>query len=226
VVGTLSIFLSVVNANVVLYHRIFHPSFQSLKYLERGTLSGDPPTLKASESLAHDIETLSKALKDLGDPSDALYQVAMTSEGDASLSRLDYSSVKACHLQQAHTETWILHAADDDVPFALDYFVSPIPSDGARPKRKALTSSAALRAFADSIRDMNTTIIFKRPTIPPQPDLRIPPQLTAEGEAVQPPPQKSFIQKYWIYIIGFLLVMIVASPEDPEQPRNNGQPSS
>lgn len=95
VLSALSTLLLVANANVVLYHRIFHPSLQSSKYLERGTISGDPPTLKASESLAHDIETLSKALKDLGNPPDALYQVAMTSQGVGSLSKLDYSSVKA-----------------------------------------------------------------------------------------------------------------------------------
>jgi len=223
VVGALSIVLSVVNANVVLYHRIFHPSVQSIQYLKRGTISGDPPTLKPSESLAHDIKTLAGTLKDLGNPSDALYQVAMTSERADSL---DYSSVKACHLQQASAETWIIHATDDDVSFALDYFVSPIPGDGACPKGKVFASSAALQAFADNIQDINTTIIFKRPVIPPQPELRAPPPLTAEGEAVQPPPQKSFIQKYWIYIAGFLLVIMVASPEDPEQPRNNGQSSS
>ena len=94
VFSALPIFFSVVSANVVLYHRIFHPSYQNSKYLERGTISGDPPTLKASQSLVHDIEVLSKTLKDLGNPSDALYQVAMTSEGVSSPSKV-YSSVKA-----------------------------------------------------------------------------------------------------------------------------------
>jgi len=142
----------------------------------------------------------------------------MTSKGVDSLSKLTYSSVKACHLHQANAESWIIHATDDDVPFALDYFVSPIPADGTCPQGKL--------PWLDLLQTMNTTILFKRPTIPPHPVLRLPPALTAEGEAVQPPPQKSFIQKYWLYIVGFLLVMVVASPEDPDQPRNNGQTSS
>jgi tellurite resistance-related uncharacterized protein len=124
-----------------------------------------------------------------------------------------------CHLQQANAQTWIIYATGDDIPFSLDYFVSPVPNDGTCPE--GMVVSAAL---VDSIQNMNTTITFNRPAIPPQyahlieaqpesthfyqrPELRAPPPLTAEGEAVQPPPQKSFIQKYWLYIVGFLLIM-------------------
>jgi hypothetical protein len=221
VVSALSILFSVVNANIVLYHRIFHPSFQNSKYLERGSISGDPPTFKSSDSLVHDIQTLITTLKDLDNVSDALYQVAMTSKNLDSLSNSDYSSVKACHLQQANAQTWIIYATGDDIPFSLDYFVSPVPNDGTCPE--GMVVSAAL---VDSIQNMNTTITFNRPAIPPQPELRAPPPLTAEGEAVQPPPQKSFIQKYWLYIVGFLLIMVVASPEEPEKPRSSGQSSS
>ena len=88
---SLSLFFAVVNANIVVYHRIFHPSLQSSKYFQRGTIFGDPPTLEASESLAHDVEILSNALKDLGNPPGALYQVAISSERAISLA---YSSVK------------------------------------------------------------------------------------------------------------------------------------
>jgi len=175
VFGVLCTLFFVANANVVLYHRLFHPSFQNSKFLERGTISGDPPTLKASDSLAHDIETLSIALKNTVNPQDTLYQVAMTSEGVGSLSQLVYSSVKAvcrsslqvaaeiilaiqCHLQQANAESWIIHATHDDVPFALDYFVSPVPSDGC-------PVFSSLRALVEN---MNTTILFKRPVMPPQ----------------------------------------------------------
>lgn len=34
-----------------------------------------------------------------------------------------------------------------------------------------------------------------------RPELRVPPPLTPQGEPVQAVPEKSFIQKYWIYIL-------------------------
>jgi hypothetical protein len=34
-----------------------------------------------------------------------------------------------------------------------------------------------------------------------RPELRKPPSLTPQGEPVQPVPEQSFIQKYWIYIL-------------------------
>jgi hypothetical protein len=34
-----------------------------------------------------------------------------------------------------------------------------------------------------------------------RPELRTPPPLTPQGEPVQPVPEQSFIQKYWIYIL-------------------------
>jgi hypothetical protein len=37
--------------------------------------------------------------------------------------------------------------------------------------------------------------------------LKEPPQLSPQGDVVQPVPEKSFIQKYWIYIVGVLLAI-------------------
>src|SRR6266540_2567881 len=45
-----------------------------------------------------------------------------------------------------------------------------------------------------------------------RPALRTPPALTPEGEVVQPPIPKSFLQKYWLYIVGFLLVFCKPNP--------------
>lgn len=45
-----------------------------------------------------------------------------------------------------------------------------------------------------------------------RPILRTPPALTPEGEVVQPPIQKSFLQKYWLYMVGFLLVFCKPNP--------------
>ena len=39
------------------------------------------------------------------------------------------------------------------------------------------------------------------------PQLRAPPQLTTEGKPVEPPQEKTFIQKYWIYMVVGLLAL-------------------
>jgi len=40
-----------------------------------------------------------------------------------------------------------------------------------------------------------------------RPELRSPPPLTPEGQVVTPEPEKSFIQKYWIYILAVMVVL-------------------
>jgi hypothetical protein len=40
-----------------------------------------------------------------------------------------------------------------------------------------------------------------------RPELRAPPPLTPEGRVVTPEPEKSFIQKYWVYILAFMIII-------------------
>ena len=40
-----------------------------------------------------------------------------------------------------------------------------------------------------------------------RPELKAPPQLSEEGEVVKPIPEKSFLQKYWMYITMALLAL-------------------
>ena len=97
VVGALSAFLAGATANVILHHRIFHPLFPDLQYLERGSISGNPPTFQPSSSFTDDLNTFAEALLQLEDSqsSDVLYQVALSHEGDTSQATWDFSSVKA-----------------------------------------------------------------------------------------------------------------------------------
>lgn len=90
----LSALLTVVGADAV-YHRVYHPSLQNPKYLERGIISLDPPAVFASETLVQGLKTLSDVVKELGDPSNVFYQVALVPKDDNSFAKLDYSSVKA-----------------------------------------------------------------------------------------------------------------------------------
>jgi ER membrane protein complex subunit 10 len=114
-----------------------------------------------------------------------------------------------CHLPKSTSETFIVHQTSDGKPFSLDYFISPIPHDGSCPQTK---TGSKFRQIS------NTTLSVHSPKLPPlyghlvvqnfpnadfcfmcRPELRKPPPLTPQGEPVQPAPEQSFIQKYWIY---------------------------
>ncbi|KAF8812568.1 hypothetical protein BYT27DRAFT_7207897 [Phlegmacium glaucopus] len=221
-------FLAVVDANVNLYHRVFHPSMSDLPYVHRASISFSPdsiPIVVPSPQLSDVLVSFSEMLESLQHTDGALYQLALQHEGDASNALWDLSSVKICHLDKASSETLILHLpnSQDKNPFALDYFVSPIPHDGScrepHKSKKGPTPSISLRSFANNIQNLNSTILLRRSDLPPLPELHAPPPLTPEGEVVQPIPQKSFIQKYWLYIVALLLILLLGGGSEEEQPR-------
>jgi hypothetical protein len=111
----------------------------------------------------------------------------------------------------------VVHVTDQGKPFALDYFVSPIPHDGTCPNRTK-TDPLNLPVFT------NTTISVRSPKFPPlyatlyfclpldlnalqRPALRAPPPLMPEGALVQPEPEKTFVQKYWMILIAVLFFL-------------------
>jgi len=62
----------------------------------------------------------------------------------------------------SHTEEhFIVHLDTDGIPFAVDFFVSPVPHNGACPKTKNLAENLAFPSFA------NTTISIRHPSSPP-----------------------------------------------------------
>jgi len=215
-------FLAVVNANVNLYHRVIHPSQSELPpYAHRASISFPPdssPVMVPSPELYDTLVSFSGLLEALQNADGALYQLALEHEGDKSNAFWDLSSVKICHLDKASSETVILHLSNaQDHPFALDYFVSPIPHDGSCQEPKK--ASVSLRSFADNIQHLNSTILLRRPDSPPLPELHAPPPLTPQGEVVQPVPEKSFLQKYWMYIGALLLILLLGGSSDEEPPR-------
>jgi hypothetical protein len=40
-----------------------------------------------------------------------------------------------------------------------------------------------------------------------RPELRSPPPLTPEGKVVVPEPEKSLVQKYWVYALAFVVIL-------------------
>ncbi|KAJ4478266.1 hypothetical protein J3R30DRAFT_3702996 [Lentinula aciculospora] len=198
-------------SNFNIYHRIFSPGAPEFPFVQRGVT--DDSHFQPSSSLSQqwlDFENVLEGLLstpevDLGR---VLYQVALESEG----ADRDISSVKLCHIPLITSESIILHtphSAQINTPYAIDYFVAPIPDDGTCPRLSS--GPAALPSPFHALSKLNTTIIHRPATLPPLPQLRTPPQLTAEGAPVQPPPEKSFVQKYWMYIVAVLFALMMTS---------------
>ncbi|KAI9063174.1 hypothetical protein FKP32DRAFT_1548279, partial [Trametes sanguinea] len=186
-------------------HRILHPSLPAAPFVDRATvlLSGSGPTADArlvpSQTFAHDILDYTRAVDGL---KDALYQVALEHPAHSDQSQWPISSVLACHLSSSTSESFTIHVDQNGIPFSLDYFVGPIPHNGACPKRgrKSGASASAQPSPVEFRPITNTTVALRSPSFPPLPELRVPPPVTAEGKPVEAPREKSFIEKYWMYI--------------------------
>ncbi|KAK0498595.1 hypothetical protein EDD18DRAFT_1158305 [Armillaria luteobubalina] len=196
-----------VAAALDVFHRGVHPDLDEQPFSLRGQLLLDDDTLAftQSPSFSSDLYSFAQTLKELNLDNDrASYQVAL----DRSAS-WEISSVKFCYLAQPFAENLILHKSlADSMPYTLDYFVSPIPKDGSCPKTFWVDSSRA--------GPINTTISLRPRHFPPLPELRTPPPLTPQGEPVQPPEEKSFFQKYWMYIAAVLIALTLSggAPEE------------
>ncbi|KAI9000959.1 hypothetical protein BD414DRAFT_380298, partial [Trametes punicea] len=185
-----------------LAHRILHPSLPAAPFTDRATLllSGSGPSVAArlvpSETFADDWLDYARTAEGL---KDALYQVALEHPGGSDQPQWAVSSVRACHLPHSTSESFTIHIDQNGNPFSLDYFVGPIPHNGACPRRSrkasgAQSSPVELKPIA------NTTVALRSPSFPPLPQLRVPPPVTAEGKPVEQPREKSFLEKYWMYI--------------------------
>ncbi|KAF8138449.1 hypothetical protein EV363DRAFT_1155534 [Boletus edulis] len=204
-------------------HRVVHPNLPITPWSELGTValpslhsispSGSHATLNPSDTLLDDLSKFTQSV----DPTleGAMYQVALERPGVTD-DVWPTSVVKACHLPGSTSAHLTIHFSPSGLPFAVDHFVSPVPHDGSCPALDTHKSYPAL----------NTTISLMLPRQPPQrvhfltPELRTPPPLTAEGEPMAPAPEKSFLQKYWIYIVVILGVLLISGPAD--EPAGNG----
>ncbi|KAL0563768.1 hypothetical protein V5O48_018295 [Marasmius crinis-equi] len=208
--------LAVTAHQVNVYHRLHIPNGPQSDFSQRGAIAIEEiqsPTYQASESSPQHFTQFASVLKDTTkqDSEHALYQVALEHNGN-----WDISSVKWCHLPQITSETLILHTNEaSSEPYGIDYFVSPIPHDGACPANSPASPSL------DHLANLNTTVLVRTPRLPPLPELRVPPPLTPEGKPVEPVPEKSFIQKYWMYIAAALIALMVSGgpPDESQQAR-------
>jgi len=201
-------------------HRVVHPNLPITPWSELGTValpslhsispSGSPATLIPSDTLLDDLVQFTESV----DPTvgGAMYQVALERPGVAD-DVWPTSVVKACHLPGSTSAYLTIHFSPSGLPFAVDHFVSPVLHDGSCPPPDTRKSYPAL----------NTTITLMSPRQPPQLELRTPPPLTAEGEPIAPAPEKSFLQKYWIYAVVILGVLLISGPVDEPAGNSGGQ---
>ncbi|KAG6830834.1 hypothetical protein H0H92_014486 [Tricholoma furcatifolium] len=220
ILGLLS--LSIVSADNVqyrLHHRLYHPLEDQGPFRQRGivTMADDNSVdFQLAPTFADDIASFAKDQQQVQNKNSMLYQVALEREGDTSEAHWDISSVKACHLPGSTAETIYLHVTDTHKPYAINYFVSPTPHNGACPKSKSKKSAKKPPPF-ESFANINTTVILKDPHYPPLPQLATPPPLTPEGAPVEPVPEKSLLQKYWMYGLAALVAIILAGPAEVEE---------
>jgi len=144
----------------------------------------------------------------------ALYQVALELPG-VPPNLWPFSSVKACHLTDKTADSIRIHVADDaeHTQYAISYWINDIPAEGACPIKAQLESSPRIT---------NTTVSVHSPTILPSPELKVPPPLAPDGQPVQPVQEQTFFQKYWMHIIGALLLITYISPAPEEENKDGG----
>lgn len=195
-----------------LHHRLIHPSSPpDSPFFKRGTIRPDDtgnPGIESAPTLQTDFEAFTRF--ETPHVTDALYQLALDLQTDAPWL---ISSVKACHLAHSANEHLVLHLPyPGGTPFALEYFLDTAPSDGNCPLGWASSPILAL--------PRNLTVTVSIPNRPPLPQLRVPPPLTATGDPIVPEPEKTFLQKYWHYIVIALIALMIA-PGGEEGPRGS-----
>ncbi|KAH7887630.1 hypothetical protein F5I97DRAFT_862320 [Phlebopus sp. FC_14] len=195
-----------------IYHRVVHPNLPVTPWSELGFVVlppqhsmsplGTPAELVTSDAVQDDLSEFSLAV----DPAieDAMYQVSLE-RADVPDALWPVSTVKTCFMPSSTSSNLTIHLSSSGIPFAVDYFVSPVPHDGLCPQ-----SSDTRKTYPAH----NSTVVLKSPRLPPQPELRAPLLLAREGEPIAPIPEKSFVQKYWIYIAIALAVLLIAGPAD------------
>ncbi|KAF9247333.1 hypothetical protein BU15DRAFT_38950 [Melanogaster broomeanus] len=203
---------------ISIQHRVVHPNLPITPWSELGTVAipplqslsplGTPVKFTPSDSLLDDLVEFAETI----DPTleGALYQVTLERPG-VSDGVWPVSVVKACHVPRSTSSSLNIHFSASGLPFALDYFVSPVPHDGSCP------SPSETRKLYPA---HNTTVKLVAPRQPPQPELRTPPPLTPQGEPIPPVAEKNFVQKYWIYMVIVLGALLISGPAD--EPAGNG----
>ncbi|CAE6396161.1 unnamed protein product [Rhizoctonia solani] len=184
---------------VHIHHRVRRPGEQPPPFSHKGTVVLTPtggPSYAPANAFRDQLTAW------VASAPDARYEIALETDGNQD----DWprSSVKLCHLTSAYEEFLTLHKTVSGDIFALDYHLDSVPKNGGCPH----TPSAMYIASTD--------VQIKSPSPAFTPRLKVPPPMGADGQVIKPVPEQSFIQKYWMYIIPALIILLVL-PAGPEE---------
>ncbi|KAL4076102.1 hypothetical protein V8B97DRAFT_1924246 [Scleroderma yunnanense] len=202
-----------------LRHRVIHPNLPITTWSEFGSIavpslpsispSGTPVTFVPSESLLDGLSEFAEHVDPTLD--EAFYQVTVQRPGMTE-AMWPVSIMKGCLMSMSTSSSITIHLSPLGEPLGLDYFVSSVPYNGLCPPSSETSKSYPVH---------NTTVLLKSSRSPPSPSLRAPPPLTPDGAPIPPVPEKSFLQKYWMYIAVVLVTLLISgAPEEPTNSRN------
>lgn len=201
-----------------IHHRVVHPNLPVTPWSNFGSISiphpssisppGTPVTFTLAETLLDDLSEFAERVNPALEES--LYQVAVE-KPKSSEGMWPASVMKGCLMSMSTSSSITIHLSSSGEPLGLDYFLSSIPSNGSCPSPSETSKSYSMH---------NTTVFVTTPRSPPLPGLRAPPPLTPEGAPIPPVAEKTFLQKYWVYIVIVVAALLVSGP--PEEPAANG----
>ncbi|GAK63391.1 uncharacterized protein PAN0_003d1595 [Moesziomyces antarcticus] len=202
----------------------------------RGALQLNASDALLTSSLStSDIEALRTAA---ASASKEWYSIALSSGGSVHAS----TSIPLCHLRQSHPD---LLSIDDTLTLTtrgagvtnIAYRINDIALDPLCP----LQSEQKLTALKEKARkerqrqlarrsnrgkqvttpqakvEFNTQVVVVNAVVPPRPQLKQALPTNEDGTVQTPPPEKTFLQKYWFYLIPIAILLIM--PPGDEEPK-------
>ncbi|KIO22999.1 hypothetical protein M407DRAFT_244958 [Tulasnella calospora MUT 4182] len=206
------------------------------------------PTFQPDSGSSAKIEEWINRWKD--DPAyhngEIFYQVALQRREEDKPETWDVQSVRLCHVPLSTSDSFVLHLTPsaksvidrqgrgddgsksesfddrDSLVEWFSYYVDPVPRDGSCSPATLSKTTKKGKKQPQAPPLSNSTVEVRDVRYTPKVALRAPVPMTPTGEPIKPPPEKSFLQKYWMYIGAFLLVLAVAAPPEAEGGPDNG----
>lgn len=191
------------DVSVNVHHRVRLPGDSSTPFTHKGTVLLTPTGPSYSPAAAFRSQLTAWASN--SSIPNARYEVALQTNPaeDGNPDDWPRASVKLCHVTGANEEFLTMHKTLSGDIYALDYHLSSVPKDGSCPKPAPLYIAS-------------TDVQIKSPSPAFRPRLKTPPPMGSDGQPVKAEPEKSFIQKYWMYIVPALIILLVM-PAGPEE---------
>ncbi|CAG8453104.1 2688_t:CDS:2 [Ambispora leptoticha] len=195
-----------------IYHKLSYPEST---FKKRGQLTLIPSRSVAKYSPADNENdaslTLTDSLNSQNDNDTILYHIKLVDEQDPNKSFISFT--KWCLLLTSDFEDEIIiHLDKDSNLFHFDYYTTQPLCTASSDAYKNVPSIPKFKTTAQTIKAVKGV----RPKLAKAAPLR------PDGTIETPPPEKSFLQKYWIYIVPLLIVLLFGGGPEEEGQRGQG----